>query len=287
MDPDCAICRAPATLACDCEAKGLEVAVRQAESRMMQSIYNDIRYGPLFCCSGTAPGSFVSLPRLSGTRVLRLANSLVKHLGPWPRPRLHFGVLPAPHGPAEASPFATSGAYHGTRLSLLPRSAPPQRDFGRPSSSEAGHRRGLAELGPAIPGGARILLQPRRAVAPGRRRGGRAGSPAQCPLWFPESGTPRDRPHPRQRRLRSATITAGGQDAASSREGRHEADAGAAAASLPAASAHGGGAALELLSPLLRYPPIAMPLLTPDTADPTCPAGAAPLSSTSPGRTRT
>ncbi|KAK8042746.1 hypothetical protein PG994_013229 [Apiospora phragmitis] len=43
MDPDCAICHAPASLQCDCEAKGLEVAVRQAESRMMQSIYNDIR----------------------------------------------------------------------------------------------------------------------------------------------------------------------------------------------------------------------------------------------------
>ncbi|KAF9881852.1 hypothetical protein CkaCkLH20_00998 [Colletotrichum karsti] len=43
MDPDCAICHAPATLACDCEAKGLEVAIKQAEHRMMQSIYNDIR----------------------------------------------------------------------------------------------------------------------------------------------------------------------------------------------------------------------------------------------------
>jgi hypothetical protein len=43
MDPDCAICRAPATMACDCEAKGLETAVHQAEARMMQSIYNDIR----------------------------------------------------------------------------------------------------------------------------------------------------------------------------------------------------------------------------------------------------
>ncbi|KUI62687.1 hypothetical protein VM1G_04506 [Cytospora mali] len=43
MDPDCAICHAPATLACDCEAKGLETAIRQAEARMMQSIYNDIR----------------------------------------------------------------------------------------------------------------------------------------------------------------------------------------------------------------------------------------------------
>ncbi|KAF3062222.1 hypothetical protein GL218_04054 [Daldinia childiae] len=43
MDPDCAICHAPASLACDCEAKGLEIAVEQAESRMMQSVYNDVR----------------------------------------------------------------------------------------------------------------------------------------------------------------------------------------------------------------------------------------------------
>ncbi|KAF7544684.1 hypothetical protein G7Z17_g9751 [Cylindrodendrum hubeiense] len=43
MDPDCAICHAPATMACDCEAKRLEVAVKQAEDRMMRSIYNDIR----------------------------------------------------------------------------------------------------------------------------------------------------------------------------------------------------------------------------------------------------
>ncbi|CAM1511543.1 Fc.00g090560.m01.CDS01 [Cosmosporella sp. VM-42] len=43
MDPDCAICHAPATMACDCEAKGLEVAIKQAEDRMMRSIYNDIR----------------------------------------------------------------------------------------------------------------------------------------------------------------------------------------------------------------------------------------------------
>ncbi|PHH85124.1 hypothetical protein CDD83_864 [Cordyceps sp. RAO-2017] len=43
MDPNCAICNAPATMACDCEAKGLEMAVRQAEERMMRSIYSDIR----------------------------------------------------------------------------------------------------------------------------------------------------------------------------------------------------------------------------------------------------
>lgn len=44
MDPDCAICHAPASMACDCEAKGLEVAVKQAEERMMRSIYSDIRF---------------------------------------------------------------------------------------------------------------------------------------------------------------------------------------------------------------------------------------------------
>ncbi|KAI2626191.1 hypothetical protein GGS21DRAFT_493400 [Xylaria nigripes] len=43
MDPDCAICHAPATHACDCEAKGLEAAVQQAEHRMMQSVYTEIR----------------------------------------------------------------------------------------------------------------------------------------------------------------------------------------------------------------------------------------------------
>ncbi|KAG5953713.1 hypothetical protein E4U53_003505 [Claviceps sorghi] len=43
MDPNCAICHAPANLACECEARGLEMAIRQAEDRMMRSVYNDIR----------------------------------------------------------------------------------------------------------------------------------------------------------------------------------------------------------------------------------------------------
>jgi hypothetical protein len=43
MDPDCAICHAPATAQCDCEAKGLDMAVKQAEQRMMTALYNDIR----------------------------------------------------------------------------------------------------------------------------------------------------------------------------------------------------------------------------------------------------
>lgn len=43
IDPSCAICHQPAEACCDCEAKGLETAIRQAESRMMRSLYNDTR----------------------------------------------------------------------------------------------------------------------------------------------------------------------------------------------------------------------------------------------------
>ncbi|KAG9236787.1 hypothetical protein BJ875DRAFT_481920 [Amylocarpus encephaloides] len=43
MDPDCAICSLPALAQCECEAKGLDIAVRQAEQRMMTSMLNDIR----------------------------------------------------------------------------------------------------------------------------------------------------------------------------------------------------------------------------------------------------
>lgn len=46
MDPDCAICSQPALAQCECEAKGLDIAVRQAEQRMMTSVFNDIRYVP-------------------------------------------------------------------------------------------------------------------------------------------------------------------------------------------------------------------------------------------------
>lgn len=42
-DPDCAICRAPASAACECESKGLDMAIKQAEQRIMQSIYHQIR----------------------------------------------------------------------------------------------------------------------------------------------------------------------------------------------------------------------------------------------------
>lgn len=43
MDPSCAICHQPAEACCECEAKGLETAIRQAESRMMGSLYINTR----------------------------------------------------------------------------------------------------------------------------------------------------------------------------------------------------------------------------------------------------
>lgn len=44
MDPDCAICGAPAEMACECEAKGLDVAMKQAEDKVMKDMYFQIRY---------------------------------------------------------------------------------------------------------------------------------------------------------------------------------------------------------------------------------------------------
>ncbi|KAK8087426.1 hypothetical protein PG994_002400 [Apiospora phragmitis] len=38
MDPDCAICMAPAGLQCDCESKAMDAAIRQAEEKMMSVI---------------------------------------------------------------------------------------------------------------------------------------------------------------------------------------------------------------------------------------------------------
>ncbi|RGP80764.1 serine threonine phosphatase [Fusarium longipes] len=43
MDPNCAICSAPASLGCDCEPKALDTAIKQAEERMMGSLYGELR----------------------------------------------------------------------------------------------------------------------------------------------------------------------------------------------------------------------------------------------------
>ncbi|OAA32140.1 hypothetical protein AAL_01472 [Moelleriella libera RCEF 2490] len=43
MDPNCAICRAPASMACECEARGLSLALQHAEDQVMRSKYDEIR----------------------------------------------------------------------------------------------------------------------------------------------------------------------------------------------------------------------------------------------------
>ncbi len=43
VDPDCAICSAPAHQKCSCEASGLDAAVRQAESKFLTSHFQSIR----------------------------------------------------------------------------------------------------------------------------------------------------------------------------------------------------------------------------------------------------
>jgi hypothetical protein len=68
MDPDCAICSKPAIAQCECEAQGLDIAVRQAEQRMMSSVFNEIR------CVSTTP-----LPRTPHSNDDRIANVSTDH----------------------------------------------------------------------------------------------------------------------------------------------------------------------------------------------------------------
>ncbi|QPC78185.1 hypothetical protein HYE68_008937 [Fusarium pseudograminearum] len=43
MDPDCAICGLPANQCCECEAKNLDMAVKQAEKKVISPLANEIR----------------------------------------------------------------------------------------------------------------------------------------------------------------------------------------------------------------------------------------------------
>ena len=58
MDPNCAICHNPASHSCDCEAKGLEQAIKEAEDRAMRPIYLEIRY---VCSVGPTEETFTCL----------------------------------------------------------------------------------------------------------------------------------------------------------------------------------------------------------------------------------
>lgn len=44
MDPDCALCSSPASVACRCEEAALDKALRQAEAHMMSTFFEELRY---------------------------------------------------------------------------------------------------------------------------------------------------------------------------------------------------------------------------------------------------
>lgn len=100
MDPDCAICSQPALAQCECEAKGLDIAVRQAEQRMMTSVFNDIRYFPF------------SSPIPSFQELLADEVGWNKSLGAWPRPRLHSLILQHAHLPAQRRTHSTNSSHN-------------------------------------------------------------------------------------------------------------------------------------------------------------------------------
>lgn len=172
MDPDCAICHAPATLACDCEAKGLETAIRQAEARVMQSVYNDVRYvldsfslcccrpgrcwgRPVFRRRGTPPPPYQKIVRT------RLTQMIGQCLGQSSRTGLYPRILSPTDRPAQASPHGSHRPDHPSCLPVLQCRTTPNRDRCSSDGAEARHRRGLAVISAALPRGPAVLLQPR------------------------------------------------------------------------------------------------------------------------------
>jgi hypothetical protein len=110
MDPDCAICSQPALAQCECEAKGLDIAVRQAEQRMMSSIFNDIRY-------------------LSANPIEFDNNTNEEQsLGPRPRPGLHPLLLLHAHNPPQRPTRCQYTPHDGACSLLFPRPTSPRRN---------------------------------------------------------------------------------------------------------------------------------------------------------------
>jgi hypothetical protein len=96
MDPDCAICHRPATAACECEAKGLDVAIKQAEDQMMRSMYNDIRTW----VRARAQDYILEYFRLLADRRKAAHRNLIEHITQhaW----THYRAPPHPHQIADA-----------------------------------------------------------------------------------------------------------------------------------------------------------------------------------------
>ncbi len=136
MDPDCAICSQPALAQCECEAKGLDIAVRQAEQRMMTTVFNDIRY---------ASSSPLPFP-LQLTPLTKLQS-----LGPRPRPRLHPLLLLYAHNPPQRPTLPKHPPHDGASGLLFPRTPTPSRNRCRGCRTEARHRRRLEGKRAALP----------------------------------------------------------------------------------------------------------------------------------------
>lgn len=141
MDPDCAICSQPAVAQCECEAKGLDIAVRQAEHRIMSSVFNDIRYASSLLCivpyldslfltekekSGlkpclTAPGS-AATPKTTSSNTSPCSPPAEK----MPTPR---ASTPLPNTPTTT-----------TAHTLTPPKSPPQTPISSAASTKTGER---------------------------------------------------------------------------------------------------------------------------------------------------
>lgn len=128
MDPDCAICSQPALAQCECEAKGLDIAVRQAEQRMMTSVFSDIRYVNVLEFPSSLPSPFE--PPTTSSIALPIDRTLTssQRLGPRPRPRLHPLLLQHAHDPAQRPTRPNHPPHHRTRSLLLPSTSSPLRD---------------------------------------------------------------------------------------------------------------------------------------------------------------
>lgn len=155
MDPDCAICSQPALAQCECEAKGLDIAVRQAEQRMMTSVFSDIRFVPF------------SFPIISPCQVQSISILLrskfaddppPKNMGPRPRPRLHPPILLHAHHPPQRPALNAHPRPHHPCLPLLPHSPAPLRNRRRGRRAQTRDRRRLEAERAAVSRGAGVFL---------------------------------------------------------------------------------------------------------------------------------
>jgi len=73
LDPNCAICNAPPQAQCPCEAERLEIAVRQAEHRMLDAMMADVRDWVIQHARSYVLQSFT---RISGIRKAQHSNYL-------------------------------------------------------------------------------------------------------------------------------------------------------------------------------------------------------------------